>query len=149
MLVGSGAIVVMACFDSQGPPTGSSVCTATARYPNAIGCAHVSGRVTSTRGVVLDSIEGFVRLSDACVCSLSRIEGDDNGVYTTTVYRLARPGAFTDTATGTVVVLASAPKYPRHVTGSAYFDTMRVTLRFAPNGAVPPTAQVDLRIPLP
>lgn len=128
---------------------GPETCQPTARYPTAIGCAYVYGTVTDTRGAALDSVDGLVRLSDACACSSPRIEGDDNGVYATVVHRLARPAGFSDTATATVVVLASAPKYPRHVTGAAYFDTLQLVLRFARVGEVPPPTQVDLRIPLP
>jgi hypothetical protein len=124
-------------------------CQPVARYPDAIGCAYVTGKVTDTNGVALDSIDGLIRLGDACVCSSPRIEGDQNGVYATVVHRLPRPGGFSDTATATVVVLASAPKYPRHSTGAAYFDTLRLVLPFARIGEVPRPTQVDLRIPLP
>jgi hypothetical protein len=105
--------------------------------------------VTDTAGVALDSIDGLIRLGDACVCSSPRIEGDERGVYATVVHRLPRPAGFSDTATATVVVLASAPKYPRHITGAAYFDTLRLVLPFARIGQVPRPTQVDLRIPLP
>lgn len=124
-------------------------CQPTARHPDAIGCAYVYGTVTDQRGVALDSIDGLIRLGDACVCSSPRIEGDQNGVYATVVHRFPRPGGFSDTATATVVVLASAPKYPRHSTGAAYFDTLRLVLPFARVGEVPRPTQVDLRIPLP
>ncbi|HEX4933132.1 MAG TPA: hypothetical protein VFV33_08140, partial [Gemmatimonadaceae bacterium] len=98
----------------------------------------------------LDSIEGQVRLSDACRCSSPRLEGDDNGFFSVTVHRLGGAGGpFVDTASATVVALASAPKYPRHVTGAAYFDTVRVVLRFVPLGATPPVNQADLRITIP
>ena len=128
---------------------GDSRCLASERYPNAIGCAYVYGKVTDTSGVSLDGIDGSIRLGDACVCSSPRIEADDNGAYGTIVHRLPRPAGFSDTATGTVTVLASASKYPRHVTGAAYFDTMRVVLQFVPIGATPPGHEVNLRIPLP
>jgi hypothetical protein len=128
---------------------GSETCQPTARYPNAIGCAYVYGAVTDSSGVALDSIDGLVRLGDACVCSSPRIEGDDRGVYATVVHRLPRASGFSDTATATVVVLASAPKYPRHITGAAYFDTLRLVLPFARVGEVPRPTQVNLRIPLP
>jgi hypothetical protein len=65
------------------------------------------------------------------------------------VQRLPRASGFSDTATATVVVLASAPKYPRHITGAAYFDTLRLVLPFARMGEVPRPTQVNLRIPLP
>jgi len=142
------ALAVFACGGSA-HPIGPGACASTARHPNAIGCAYVYGTVTDGRGMALDSIDGLVRMSDACACSSPRVEGDDNGVYAVVVHRLPRPAGFADTATATVVALASAPKYPRHITGAAYFDTLRLVVRFAPIGAVPPPTEVNLRIPLP
>ena len=129
--------------------SGDSECETTARYPNAIGCAYVYGKVTDTSGVSLDGVDGTIRVGDDCVCSSPRVEVDDNGVYSSIVHRLPRSGGFADTATGTVSVLASASKYPRHVTGAAFFDTARVVLHFVPIGQTPPALLVNLRIPLP
>lgn len=140
-----GASALGAC--SSGETTAASgACEATTRYPNAIGCAYVFGKVTDVAGVALDSIDGIIRLGDACACSSPRLEGDANGVYASVVHRLPRTSGFSDTASATVVALASAPKYPRHVTGAAFFDTARVVLRFARIGAVPPPSEVNLRI---
>lgn len=141
----------MACSD-DGTSSVSGRCAATARYPNAIGCAYVFGRITDPKGLALDSIEGLVRLGDACSCSSPRLEGDDNGFYSVTVHRLAggaNAGPFIDTASATVVALASAPKYPRHITGAAYFDTARVVLHFVPLGGTPPVNEANLRITIP
>ncbi len=143
-----GATSLLACGGAE-VVASTDRCQPTARYPDAIGCAYVHGLVTDTTGVALDSIDGLIRLGDACVCSSPRIEGNQAGVYATVVHRLPRPGGFSDTATATVVVLASAPKYPRHSTGAAYFDTLRLVLPFARIGEVPRPTQVDLRIPLP
>lgn len=142
-----GAILSACGSESAAPGTGS--CAPNARYPDAIGCAYVYGKVTDTRGVALDSIDGLVRLDDACRCSSPRLEGDENGVYATVIHRLPRNGGFADTATATIVAQASAPKYPRHVTGAAYFDTLRVVLHFVPMGASPPPTEANLRIPIP
>ena len=139
---------VAACSDSTSR-TGPGTCEASARYPNAIGCAYVYGKISDSRGAPMDSIEGIVRLGDACVCSSPRLEGDDNGVFATVVHRLPRSGGYSDTASATVVALASARKYPRHETGAAFFDTSRVVLRFAPIGAVPTPLEVNLRITIP
>lgn len=133
--------------ESAAPGTGS--CAPNVRYPDAIGCAYVYGKVTDARGVALDSIDGLVRLDDACRCSSPRLEGDENGVYATVIHRLPRSGGFADTATATIVAQASAPKYPRHVTGAAYFDTLRIVLHFVPMGASPPPTEANLRIPIP
>lgn len=145
-LVLAGAL---ASCGGEAAVTGNSACEGTARYPNAIGCAYVYGKVTDTNGISLDGVDGLIRLGDECVCSSPRVEVDDNGVYSSIVHRLPRTTGFSDTATGTVQVLASAAKYPRHVTGAAYFDTSRVVLHFVPIGATPPALQVNLRIPLP
>lgn len=104
------------------------------------------GTVTSTRGDALDGIEGSIRPSPGCVCPTVTLQVDDRGLFSATVYRLA--GAV-DTARVTVVVQATAPKYPRHVTGAPYFDTSAVVLRFAGVGAAPEPLEVRLRIPLP
>ena len=148
VLGGAFVVALAACGDGGAAP-GTGSCTPNARYPNAIGCAYVYGPVTDTRGVALDSVDGLIRVGDDCACSSPRLEGDDNGVYATVVHRLPRSGGFADTATATVVAQASAPKYPRHITGAAYFDTSRVVLRFVPMGASPPPTQVNLRIPIP
>lgn len=141
------ALLAACGSESAAPGTGS--CAPNARYPDAIGCAYVYGKVTDARGVALDSIDGLVRLDDACRCSSPRLEGDENGVFATVIHRLPRSAGFADTATATVVAQASAPKYPRHVTGAAYFDTLRLVLRFVPMGASPPPTEVNLRIPIP
>jgi hypothetical protein len=94
----------------------------------------------------LDSIEGNVRASAECRCTTPQLRPDDRGVFSVTLHRLGAPA---DTATVTLVVLASAPKYPRHATGAPYFDTLRVTMRFVPIGAAPAPTEVALRIPLP
>ncbi|MCC6930493.1 MAG: hypothetical protein IT359_16015 [Gemmatimonadaceae bacterium] len=143
--------LAMAC-GNDGTSSVSGQCAPTARYPNAIGCAYVFGRITDPRGLALDSIEGLVRTGDSCNCTSPRLEGDDNGFYSVTVHRLSAGGnapPFLDTATATVVALASAPKYPRHITGAAYFDTARVVLRFVPLGGTPPVNEANLRITIP
>lgn len=141
-------LVLGACSGAE-PTAESGACAVSARYPSVIGCAYVFGRVTDAAGAAMDSIDGMVRMDDACACSSPRLEGDANGVYATVVHRLSRPGGFSDTATATIVALASAPKYPRHVTGAAYFDTSRVVLHFVPLGSTPPPTEVNLRITIP
>lgn len=140
---------VLASCGTEPPAASDGTCKPTSRYPNAIGCAFVYGKVTDTSGISLDGVDGLIRLGDECVCSSPRVEVDENGVYGTIVHRLPRTTGFSDTATGTISALASAPKYPRHVTGAAYFDTSRIVLHFVPMGATPPPLQVNLRIPLP
>jgi hypothetical protein len=147
--IGALAVVGLAACGGSAPVAADGACAATPRYPDAIGCAYVFGSVRDLDGAVLDSVDGLVRVGDACRCSSPRIESDDNGVYSTIVHRLPRAGGFADTASATVVALASAPKYPRHVTGAAYFDTSRVVLRFVPLGSVPPPVEVNLRIAIP
>ncbi len=149
LLVLATGLAVASCFGGETTALGDNTCKATSRYPGATGCAFVTGTISDTLGARLDSISGLLRLDDACVCSMPTLEGDENGVYNSVVHRLPRPGGFVDTATATVVALASAPKYPRHVTGAAYFDTLRVVLRFVRIGQVPQPTEVNLRIPLP
>jgi len=151
-LAGAAGVAGVAALAACGGPGTDSVsgrCAATSRYPDAIGCAYVFGRVTDLNGAPLDSIDGMIRLGDECNCSSPRLEGDDNGFFSVTVHRLPRTGGFVDTASATVVALASAPKYPRHVTGAAYFDTLRVLLHFVPVGANPGVNSANLRIAIP
>ena len=106
----------------------------------------IVGTVTNTRGDALDGIEGAVRVSPSCACRETVVQIDERGIFSVTLYRL---GGAVDTASGTVVVQATAAKYPRHVTGAPYFDTTRVLMRFAPLGKAPDLIQTRLRIPLP
>ena len=119
--------------------------------PDAVGCAILYGTVTNTQEVPLDGIEGSVRVGPACSCREATLQVDDRGVFSVTVYRVRTSDVIppTDTSTGTIVVLATAAKYPRHVTGAPYFDTARVVMRFVPTGSAPVPLQVRLRIPLP
>ena len=148
VVLGAVTVVFAACSGAKAT-AGTGACEPSTQFPTAIGCAYVFGKVSDSSGVPLDSIDGLIRLSDACACSSPRLESDENGTYATVVHRLPRARGFSDTATATVVALASAPKYPRHVTGAAYFDTSRVVLHFVPMGAVPPPTEVNLHIFIP
>lgn len=151
-LAALGVLAIIGCFDSTSPAsTGAARCDRPVQIPDAVGCAIVYGTVMSTRGQPLDSIEGSVRVADACRCTSPLLRVDDRGVFSVTIHRTAAPGSTLppDTASATLVVLASAPKYPRHVTGAPYFDTLRVLVRFAPTGQAPVPLEVALRIPLP
>jgi hypothetical protein len=114
--------------------------------PDVTGCAFLAGAVTSTRGDALDGIEGSIRPGVTCPCAGVTLQVDERGLFSATVYR---QGGVIDSALVTVVVQATAPRYPRHVTGAPYFDTASVLLRFAAVGAAPEPRDVRLRIPLP
>lgn len=138
---------VCACFgDSGGDSLGPVRCARPASVATANGCAVVYGAVTDARGQGMDGLEGSVRVPTNCGCLESVLSIDDRGLYSTTLYRTA--GA-RDTATVTVIVLATNAKYPRHVTGAPYFDTLRVLLRFAPLGGAPTPVEANLRITIP
>jgi hypothetical protein len=67
-----------------------------------------------------------------------------------TVHRTEAPPTIApDTATIVVYMGATAAKYPRAVTGDAYFDTSSVHMKFAAVGAVAEVYTLGLRIPLP
>lgn len=147
----TGYCVVLACASScisgnDPVVSGPASCGRPASIPQATGCAFLVGTVTNTRGDPLDGIEGAVRVSPSCVCREAILQIDERGIFSVTVYRT---GGAIDTATGTVVVQATAAKYPRHVTGAPYFDTTRVLMRFAPIGRAPALIETRLRIPLP
>ncbi len=99
----------------------------------------------------MDGIEGSLRPSEQCQCPSSALQFDERGIFSATVYRVPSPGGGTsgDTATVTAVLLATAAKYPRHVTGAPYFDTASVVLRFAAMGQAPIPQEVRLLIPIP
>jgi hypothetical protein len=139
--------VLAACF--SGTPSevsGPARCDRPPAVRDATGCALVFGTVTSTRGEALDGIEGSIRPGVECSCPGVTLQVDDRGLFSATVYRV---GGAADSAHVTIVVQATAPRYPRHVTGAPYFDTVGVVLRFAAVGSAPEPREVRLRIPLP
>ncbi|MGQ0646504.1 MAG: hypothetical protein ACT4P7_02975 [Gemmatimonadaceae bacterium] len=131
--------------------SGPAKCGRPAQIPDTVACAVIFGTVTNTRGDALDGIEGSVRVSATCGCRDVTLQVDERGIFSATVYRVGVGGLVptADTATGTVLVLATAPKYPRHSTGAPYFDTTRVVMRFAPVGSAPVPLETRLRIPIP
>jgi hypothetical protein len=130
-----------------GPPR----CLPPADGSASFGCAVVSGQVVGPQDQPLDGIEGAVRPTPQCACELRAIQVDSMGRFSITIHRrinpMPRPSP--DTATVVVFMSASAPKYPRHVTGAAYFDTLSVVLNYALPGGVVTPIEVLLRIPLP
>jgi hypothetical protein len=142
----------VACLEGPGSTiSGPARCDRPAQVPDAVGCAIIYGTVTNTLDVPLDGIEGSVRVSAACSCREATLQVDERGVFSITVYRVqgGAVAALPDTSTGTIVVQATASKYPRHVTGAPYFDTAQVLMRFVPVGSAPIPLESRLRIPLP
>lgn len=141
------ALGLLGCLSSE--PTavsGAARCDRPTSVAGATGCARIYGTVTSTRGIALDGIEGSVRPGPGCPCPLVTLQVDERGLFSGTIYRV---GSMVDSAAATVVVQATDAKYPRHVTGAPFFDTLAVTLRFAATGVAPEPFEVRLRIPLP
>jgi hypothetical protein len=78
------------------------------------------------------------------------IDVDSLGRFSVTVHRSeSRAPSSPDTATIVVYMGATAAKYPRAITGDAYFDTSSVHLTYAPVGAEAAVYTLGLRIPLP
>src|SRR4029079_15980512 len=99
-------------------------------------CAVINGNVVGPDGVGLDGVSGSVRASPQCGCRAKVIEVDSLGRFSVTVHRSEAPAqASPDTATILVYMGATAPKYPRAVTGDAYFDTSSVRMTYSPVGA--------------
>ena len=141
-----------ACIEgAKDAVTGPALCTQPVGDAASSGCALLYGVVLGPSGQGLDGISGSVRPGAQCDCSAPVVSVDDAGRFSVTVRRFARAGAppTSDTGSATLVMFASAPKYPRHSTGGFYFDTARVVLRFVPIGSPPVPLEVNLRIPLP
>lgn len=141
-------LVLCGCLGGGEEPLGPAKCAPPAGLAGATGCAFLFGTVTSVRGEALDGIEGSIRPAASCSCPPVTVQVDERGLFSATVYRVAG-GSSSDTGRVTVVMQATAPKYPRHVTGAPYFDTVAVLVRFAPNGSAPELQELRLRIPLP
>jgi hypothetical protein len=78
------------------------------------------------------------------------IDVDSLGRFSVTVHRREGPAPVSpDTGTVVVYMGATATKYPRAITGDAYFDTSSVRLTYAPIGAEAAVYTLGLRIPLP
>ncbi len=149
---GAPPLLAAGCIGSSEPEiVGPARCSRPATLTSATGCAFLFGAVTSTRGEALDGIEGSVRPGSGCGCQGVTLQVDERGLFSATVYRVPVSGGAPrpDSVQVTVVVQATAPRYPRHVTGAPYFDTVAVALRFAAIGAAPEPREVRLRIPLP
>lgn len=146
------AVVILAsCFGEDVPTVSGPVrCTRPADGRASFGCALVNGNVVGPDGSGLDGVTGVVRATPQCGCRTVAIDVDSLGRFSVTVHRSEAPAqASPDTATIVVYMGATAAKYPRAVTGDAYFDTSSVRLRFAPIGAEAEAYTLSLRIPLP
>jgi len=145
------AIVVVACFGDRGPTVSGPVrCSRPADGTASFGCAVVTGNVVGPNGSGLDGVSGAVRATPQCGCRFAPIDVDSLGRFSVTVHRSEGPApASPDTATIVVYMGATAAKYPRAVTGDAYFDTSSVHLTYAPIGAEAQVYTLSLRIPLP
>lgn len=144
-------VVGAACFgDGQPTASGPVRCQRPADGTPSFGCAVVSGTVVGPGGSGLDGVSGAVRTTPQCGCRGIPIDVDSLGRFSVTVHRIeARAQASPDTATIIVYMGATAAKYPRAVTGDAYFDTASVHLTYAPVGAEAALYTLGLRIPLP
>lgn len=142
---------VAACFGAGEPTVSGPVrCAKPADRTASFGCAVVNGTVVGPDGSGLDGISGAVRATPQCGCRGIAIEVDSLGRFSLTVHRSAgSPPTRPDTATIVIYMGATAAKYPRAVTGDAYFDTAGVTLTFAPIGAEAAVYTLKLLIPLP
>jgi hypothetical protein len=150
-MAGVAIVMLAGCF-SEGEPTvsGPVRCARPADGTTSFGCAVVNGNVVGPAGSGLDGISGAVRATPQCGCRTVAIDVDSLGRFSVTVHRSEAPApAPPDTATIVVYMGATAPKYPRAITGDAYFDTASVRLRFAPIGAEAEAYTLSLRIPLP
>jgi hypothetical protein len=144
-------MVAAGCFggvvsDISGPQK----CQRPADGTPSFGCAVLTGSVVGPSDEPLDGISGAIRATPQCGCRGTAIVVDTTGSFTITVHRsLGEAMSPPDTATIAVYMGATATKYPRAVTGDAYFDTVSVHFTYAPIGSEAPVYNVKLRIPLP
>jgi hypothetical protein len=144
-------VILTGCFGDSGPTVSGPVrCARPADGSTSFGCAVVNGNVVGPNGTGLDGVSGAVRTTPQCGCRAISIDVDSLGRFSVTVHRTEGPAqAAPDTATIVVYMGATAPKYPRSVTGDPFFDTSSVRLTFAPIGAPAEVYTLGLRIPLP
>jgi hypothetical protein len=145
------AVVLASCYGDNEPAVSGPVrCARPADGSPSFGCSLVNGNVVGPDGSGLDGVTGAVRATPQCGCRAIPIAVDSLGRFSVTVHRSEAPAPVSsDTATIVVYMGATAAKYPRAVTGDAYFDTSSVRLRFAPIGAEAEVYTLSLRIPLP
>ena len=144
-------ISVAGCYSADPPTVSGPVrCERPADGSPSFGCAVVNGNVVGPDGSGLDGVTGVVRATPQCGCRSIAIEVDSLGRFSVTVHRREGPAPVApDTATIVVYMGATAAKYPRAITGDAYFDTSSVHLTYAPIGAEAQVTTIGLRIPLP
>lgn len=150
MVVVAG-IVLGGCFSDSGPTVSGPVrCARPADGSASFGCALVTGNVVGPNGMGLDGVSGAVRNTPQCGCRAVPIDVDSLGRFSITVHRSEAPATTTpDTATIVIYMGATAAKYPRAITGDAFFDTASVHLTFEPVGSEAEIYTLGLRIPLP
>ena len=150
-MIGVAVIGLAGCFNGNDPTVSGPVrCARPADGSVSFGCALVTGNVVGPDGSGLDGVTGAVRETPGCACRAVAIAVDSLGRFSVTVHRSETPTSNApDTAPIFVYMGATAAKYPRSVTGDAFFDTASVHVRFAPIGAEAEAYTLSLRIPLP
>jgi hypothetical protein len=150
VIAGVAAIGLAACFGGSQPTASGPVkCARPADGSASFGCAVINGNVVGPDGSGLAGVTGAVRATPQCGCRAVGIDVDSLGRFSVTVHRSEAPPASPDTTTILVYMGATGAKYPRSVTGDAYFDTSSVRLRFAPIGTEAEVYTLSMRIPLP
>ena len=144
-------VMIAGCFGESSPTVSGPVrCERPADGSPSFGCAVVNGTVVGPDGSGLSGVTGVVRATPQCGCRMIAIDVDSLGRFSVTVHRSeARAQVSPDTATIVVYMGATAAKYPRAITGDAYFDTSSVRLTYAPIGTAAGVYTLGLRIPLP
>jgi hypothetical protein len=144
-------IGVAGCYGADPPTVSGPVrCERPADGSPSFGCAVINGNVVGPDGSGLDGVTGVVRATPQCGCPFVAIDVDSLGRFSVTVHRKVGPAPVSpDTATIVVYVGATAAKYPRAITGDAFFDTSSVHLTYSPIGAEAQVTTIGLRIPLP
>lgn len=151
VVAGLAAATLAGCFSGSEPTVSGPVrCSRPADGSASFGCAVVNGNVVGPDGAGLDGVSGAVRATPQCGCRAVAIDVDSLGRFSVTIHRSESPAPFSpDTATILVYMGATGAKYPRSVTGDAFFDTASVHLRFSAIGSEADIHTLGLRIPLP
>jgi hypothetical protein len=150
-VAGMAVVIFAGCFSGNQPTaSGPLRCGRPADGSASFGCAVVNGNVVGPDGSGLDGVSGAVRATPQCGCRAVPIDVDSLGRFSVTVHRNEGPATNSpDTATIMVYMGATGAKYPRSVTGDAFFDTASVRLRFSTIGSEADVYTLGLRIPLP
>jgi hypothetical protein len=127
----------------------AGICRSPAGEFGAAACASVVGRVVDRNGAPVpgSGLSGFLRPDPQCPCNSPGVIIGADGRFASTVHWFTSPAPPEGTEVPAWLrVTATGPQYPQDRLVS---DSVRVMLRFVPNGTRVQSAEVEIRLPLP